>query len=66
MRPSFLRLACSQGRKSRTRIIDLLSGAVAPQRGEALSRFSDDAPASLPENEKLPCVLLSSRKIILQ
>lgn len=56
MRPSFLQLACSQGWKSRTWIIDLLSGDVAPQRGAALSRFSDGATASLSKNEKLSYV----------
>lgn len=55
MRPFFLQLACSQGRKSRTRIIDLLSGDVAPRRDAALS---GGASASLKRMKNYPVLTL--------
>lgn len=58
MRPFFLQLACSQGRKSRTRIIDLLSGDVAPRRDAALSCFSGGASASLKRMKNYPVLTL--------
>jgi len=64
---SFLRLACFQGRKSRTRIIDLLSGDIVLQRGRSSFTFlwrcfSENL---LPEIEKLSFILLSSHETTL-